>query len=107
MSTAAFGRPTAASLRPPAAQRGQCCGLRPPNASSAAAFGNVGSLLCFNLGSADAATTAEQLGPDLTPRDLMSLPKYTACARLLIDGQSARPFSMRTILQSLPLREPG
>lgn len=62
-----------------------------------AVFGNVGSLLCFNLGSTDADTIAEQLGPDLFPRDLMSLPKYTAYTRLLINGQPTRPFSMQTI----------
>jgi hypothetical protein len=62
-----------------------------------AVFGNVGTILSFNLGADDAETIANQFGGDMTPRDLMNLPKYSAYARLLIDGQPTRPFSMRTI----------
>jgi hypothetical protein len=29
-------------------------------------------------------------------QDLQALPKYEACARLLIDGLPGRPFSLRT-----------
>jgi type IV secretory pathway TraG/TraD family ATPase VirD4 len=65
-----------------------------------AVFGNVGSLLTFNLGSTDAETIATQLGPDLTPRDLMSLPKFTAYARLLVNGIATRSFSLKTIPQT-------
>jgi len=62
-----------------------------------AVFGNVGSLLCFQVGARDAEGLAEQLGGDLTPQDLMALPKYTAYIRLLIDGMPSRPFSMQTL----------
>ncbi len=34
---------------------------------------------------------------DLSPADLMRLPRYQAYARLLIHGHPSRPFSMRTI----------
>src|SRR3990170_3962416 len=36
-----------------------------------AVFGNVGSLLCFQVGAKDAGILAEQLGGDLNPDDLM------------------------------------
>ena len=63
-----------------------------------AVFGNVGSLLAFQVGARDAETIAEQLGADVAPADLMNLPKYTAYIRLLIDGMPSRPFSMATLL---------
>lgn len=62
-----------------------------------AVFGNVGSLLVFQVGPSDAEPLALQLGGDLTPRDLLALPRYTAYARLLIDGMPSPPFSMTTI----------
>ena len=62
-----------------------------------AVFGNVGTLLCFQVGAKDAEILAEQFGGDLAPADLMRLPRYHAYARLLIDGHSSRPFSMRTL----------
>jgi hypothetical protein len=65
-------------------------------ATAAAVFGNAGSLIAFRLGQ-DAETFAEQLGGDLLPADLRSLPKYHAYIRLLIDGMPSRPFSMTTL----------
>lgn len=65
--------------------------------TESALFGNMGTLLAFQVGARDAEVIAEQLGGELTPRDLMTLPRYQAYARLLIDGQPSRPFSMRTL----------
>jgi TraM recognition site of TraD and TraG/Helicase HerA, central domain len=65
--------------------------------TAAAVFGNVGSLLCFQVGANDSETLAEQLGSGMTPQDLMTLPRYQAYARLLIDGQPSRPFSIQTL----------
>jgi hypothetical protein len=62
-----------------------------------AVFGNVGSLLVFQVGARDAEALAEQLGGDATPQDLMALPRYRAYARLLVDGMPSRPFSMETL----------
>lgn len=62
-----------------------------------AVFGNVGSLLVFQVGATDAEALAEQLGGDVTPQDLMALPRYRAYARLLIDGMPSRPFSIETL----------
>ena len=65
--------------------------------TEAALFGNVGTLLAFQVGAKDAEAIAEQLGGDLSPQDLMTLPRYQAYARLLINGMPSRPFSMRTL----------
>ena len=62
-----------------------------------AIFGNVGTMVCFQAGVRDAEILAEQLGPEVTPHDLMRLPKYHALVGLLIDGSPSRPFSMHTL----------
>jgi hypothetical protein len=66
------------------------------DATADAVFGNAGTLVAFRLGQ-DADVFAEQLGGELLPADLRSLPKYHSYTRLLIDGFPSRPFSMRTL----------
>src|SRR5581483_3305573 len=66
-------------------------------ATSAAVFGNVGSLLCFQVGASDAEQLAEQLGHPATSQDLLGLPRYEAYVRLLMDGHPSQPFSLRTL----------
>ncbi|MEX1096294.1 MAG: DUF87 domain-containing protein [Planctomycetales bacterium] len=63
----------------------------------AAVFGNVGSLIAFQVGANDAETLAEQLGGDVIAADLIALPRYTACVRLLVAGMPLRAFTMTTI----------
>lgn len=65
--------------------------------TSDAIFGNVGSLVCFQVGPQDAEILAEQLAGDMRPEDLIALPRFTAYVRLLIDGMPSRPFSMETL----------
>lgn len=62
-----------------------------------ALFGNVGTLVSFQVGAADAEPLATEFGGDLTAPDLLRLPKYQAYVRLLIDGSPSRPFSMKTL----------
>ena len=62
-----------------------------------AVFGNVGSLVCFQVGPEDAEILAEQLAGDIIEKDLIALPRFTAYVRLLIDGMPSRPFSMETL----------
>lgn len=64
-----------------------------------ALFGNLGTLIAFQAGVKDAEILAEQLGQELTTQDLLTLPRYHAYARLLIDGMPSRPFSLRTLPQ--------
>lgn len=63
----------------------------------AAIIGNCGSFIAFQSGQRDSEILAQQLGGDLTPADLMGIPKYHAYVRLLVDGQPSRPFSMKTL----------
>ncbi len=67
------------------------------DATRAAVFGNVGTLVSFQVGADDAEAVATQLGAGTNPADLLQLPKYTACVRLLIDGMPSRPFTMKTL----------
>lgn len=60
-------------------------------------FGNVGTLVSFQVGALDAEALATEFGGDLMAPDLVRLPKYQAYVRLLIDGNPSRPFSMRTL----------
>lgn len=62
-----------------------------------AVFGNVGSLLAFAVGPNDAEILAGQLTGQVTAADLIALPKYRACIRLMIDGVSCPAFTMDTI----------
>jgi hypothetical protein len=74
--------------------------------TAAAVFGNIGSLVAFQVGSDDANILAQQLGKypgQIKPENLTGLPKYTAYARLLIDGMPSNPFSIRTLLPRAPL----
>ena len=81
------------------------------DATRSAVFGNIGSMIVFAVGVQDAEVLAEQLGGDLTTRDLIQLPRYQAYARLLIDGHPSRPFSLRTLPPMAPApgneRRPG
>src|SRR6202022_4147388 len=52
----------------------------------AAVFGNIGTLVSFQVGAQDAEILAQQFGGDLIPGDLLTLPAYHAYVRLLIAG---------------------
>jgi len=54
-------------------------------------------LLAFQVGCRDADVFAEQFAGDLTPGDLMCLPRYVGYCRLLADGMPSKPFSMQTL----------
>jgi len=65
--------------------------------TAAAVFGNVGTLVSFQVGADDAEFLATQFAGDVKPEDLLRLPRYQAYIRLLLDGMPSRPFSMRTL----------
>ncbi len=64
---------------------------------SATVFGNVGTLCTMQVGRSDADRLAEELGGDVSAEDLITLPKYHAIVRILIDGEPTRPFTIRTL----------
>jgi Type IV secretion-system coupling protein DNA-binding domain len=62
-----------------------------------AIFGNVGSLISFQIGSDDAEELSMQFEEMVSPKDILSLPKYHAYVRLMIDGIPSKPFSVGTL----------
>jgi hypothetical protein len=67
-----------------------------------AIFGNVGTIVSFGLWYDDATMMSSQFKDLITPNDLLSLPKFTAYAKLMVDGVTSDPFSMKTF----PLPKP-
>lgn len=67
-------------------------------------FGNVGTILSFQVGYHDAVTLAEVFGGEdvITEHDLTNLKKYDIYTKLLIDGMPSPVFSATTYA---PLRE--
>ncbi len=66
-----------------------------------AIFGNVGTLISFRIGATDAEYVAKELFPIFNEEDLINLPRYSMCIKLMIDGATSQPFSAFT----LPLSE--
>jgi hypothetical protein len=62
-----------------------------------AVFGNVGTLISFQVGSDDAEVLSLQFEEVVTPKDILSLPKYHAYARLMVNGMTNLPFSVNTL----------
>lgn len=61
-------------------------------------LGNVGTLVSFRVGPADAAVLADEFAPEFSATDLMNLPNYRIYLRLMIDGVVSKPFSGETLL---------
>ncbi len=59
----------------------------------AAVFGNVGSIVTFRVGAADAEILEKEFTPVFTMDDLVNLPKYNIYLKLMIDGVASNPFS--------------
>ena len=62
-----------------------------------AILGNVGTLVSFRLGLADAEILEKEFAPELHALDLVSLPNYHIYLKLMIDGMVSRPFSATTL----------
>ncbi|MFA7686211.1 MAG: DUF87 domain-containing protein [Candidatus Gracilibacteria bacterium] len=62
-----------------------------------AVFGNVGTILSFQVGFDDAEYISQQFGEEVLPPDLVSLSKYNAYSRVLVDGMPTRTFSLATL----------
>lgn len=58
-----------------------------------AILGNVGTLMSFRLGLADAEILESEFSPELRALDLISLPNYHIYLKLMVDGVVSRPFS--------------
>ena len=62
-----------------------------------AVFGNVGTLITFQVGSEDAEEIASQFGDEKMAEDIVGLPKYQAYVKLMIEGITSNPFSVATL----------
>lgn len=60
-----------------------------------AVFGNVGSMLVFRVGVQDAEFLVKQFEPVFNQNDLLNIDNLNAYAKLLIGGQTSRPFNLR------------
>ncbi len=59
----------------------------------AAVFGNVGTIITFRVGAADAEFLAKEYEPVFTEIDMLNLTKYDVYLKLMIDGVASEPFS--------------
>ncbi len=62
-----------------------------------AVIGNVGTMVTFRVGSADAEIIAKEFAPTFLEEDFLNLPKHQIYLKLLIDGVASRPFSALTL----------
>jgi len=67
-----------------------------------AIFGNIGTIISFTLGHDDASVVSAQFKWIVSTNDLISLPRFTTYTKLMIDGITSDPFSVKT----MPLDSP-
>src|SRR3989339_1882977 len=63
----------------------------------AAVFGNVGTLIAFRVGAADAEFLEKEFFPTFTQEDLVNISKFDIYIKLMIDGVTSEAFSARTL----------
>ncbi len=68
----------------------------PPEVKSTI-FGNVGSIISFRIGGEDAQVLEKEYTPTFNNEDFMRLDMRNFYAKITIDGQTAVPFSGRTV----------
>lgn len=62
-----------------------------------AVFGNVGTIICFRVGSKDAELIEPEFFPVFNREDIINLPKYGMYVKLMIDGATSMPFSADSV----------
>lgn len=60
-----------------------------------AVFGNVGSIVVFRVGVPDTELLVKQFEPIFTANDLISIDNLNAYVRILINGETSKPFNIR------------
>ncbi len=64
---------------------------------SSAVFGNVGTIVSFQVGYDDAEYLSRQFSEEVTFNDIVNLPKYKIYTKLMIDGMPSKVFSADTL----------
>ena len=72
-----------------------------------AVFGNVGSIISFRVGATDAEFLVKQFAPVFNENDLVNIDNFNAYAKILINGQTSKPFNIKTLLPEKGDREIG
>ncbi|HEY0427498.1 MAG TPA: DUF87 domain-containing protein [Pyrinomonadaceae bacterium] len=62
-----------------------------------AILGNVGTIIIFRIGAADAEAFAPEFAPQFKIRDFTNLPNYHIYLKMMIDGRVSQPFSAVTL----------
>ena len=62
-----------------------------------AVFGNVGTIVTFRIGAADAEFMEKEFAPQFTENDLVNLPKHNVLLKLMINGVASDPFTAETL----------
>lgn len=62
-----------------------------------AIFGNVGTIIAFRVGAADAEFLEKEFEPEFNAQDIINLPNYNIYLKLMVDGLTSRPFSATTL----------
>jgi len=68
-----------------------------PEGVTRSILGNVGTLISFRLGVADARLLAPDFAPVFQAEDFLNLDDYRAYVRPMVAGRAERPFSMVTL----------
>lgn len=68
-----------------------------PEEVRAAVFGNVGTMITFRVGAYDAEVLEKEYMPQFTATDIVSLGRFQAYMKLMIDGVTSTPFSAATL----------
>lgn len=63
-----------------------------------AVLGNVGTIVCFRLGQADARFMEKEFAPEFNTYDFVNLANYDIYLKLMINGMPSKAFSATTIL---------
>lgn len=61
-------------------------------------FGNVGSQLVFRVGVQDAEFLEKQFQPVFDKNDLINIDNFNAYVKILVNGQTVKPFNIQTLL---------
>lgn len=62
-----------------------------------AVFGNVGTMVVFRVGAADAEYLETEFEPTFAPTDIVNLPKFHIILKLMINGVASDPFTAITM----------
>ncbi len=62
-----------------------------------AVFGNVGSQIVFRVGAQDAEFLIKQFEPVFSQNDLLNIDNFNAYVKILVNGQTTKPFNIETL----------